>query len=1137
MPTTFDFTYNITDPAEDNEQLNALGKARAVEFRPSSFFFTELSVNAQTDVSGAYGPVGTGTTQFNITTKLNLANKKAFAVTAGQVLVVPQNGSADKVNIIIKPLKTTDIGVPVKYFVYRGVKKDMFVSGLNIIAKSSSNTPFIAKIWKDYLLLNFNSPPESEPTNINIPASYIGYNDADDNTIVLDEKFFKVTEGQSTGNNFNLPHVEAGQYFGDFADADFGFEIVLDTVTYAQDKPDTGFQIDIAYARKKDLIINTADITSLTNVSEKMYRENVLRFMDPAAFYGAHITSNNLGTIKIGNDPGATYSLKTDIYQNILSKFLNKNKIYLYIKGARNRSYNYNGLLGSNDALKIGTSGTPVATAYSTQGWPVVIVTSDETHNESESESKKNINKLVLNLKFETSQKRGLLYNVHGNNVNAGIKNNFLIDDALIGQNPSATVIYTNDIKYNLNNTYGIENTQLTGIKSCADFIFINYDEIREDYLNDVFGPVNALPTIKPSINTGNSIIREVSHQTKIVHRGDYARYMENHVLFQGGIQPATDETPEVDNRVRLYVAKMLYNSVDGETKLYGSKGQSCSIIKTAADYAKFIYGTENYFLIKGVINDAAFTNNITSLQLLNFNELGGNAEDHINLGITETEYNKLRYNSTGVPTEPVNNYIPVTATNFTFCFKDKVTDSSLHYSRYTVGIKYDTPQGITAEIYPTIETIFVYTLDEHYFFSKAYSEKVEYAQEFSPAIMNFGVADDYVGEFGFDWLRLGGHSVKIYADNIPNDYTEHAYKDIVQDGYAKGTFNWFSSLLTFGSNLLAYKSLKREYINLATSEVNKMYFVPYLTLPPLATFNIIYLKTYIENTASVSRFEVEADKTYITAYFDEELSKLFIEYETFEKDQYIKIKAYPATNNGNSQGNLCGIIKVLANSAEKWDNLKTVIIYVRTNVAGNEKIGSITGDEEGNFKLKLQQLYIKADINKPQDYILDMGNHVDFQVDAGNIFTYEGQHYINYNGPTLFSSLTQKLDAEKPEYKQFFKIFVFDMPSMDPVSHEQFTGRAEDIGKHNLCIFSGRSSAVLPHEMLHSLGLRHTHIDVGTPIEPQQKYTYIKGNNAATDADKLKATENMMSYLHIRRSLWHWQMQIVKKNIKQNTL
>jgi len=110
MLTTFDFTYTLNTQAAENEVLNALGKNRGKAFEPKSYFFTESTIGVQSTSNISYGPDGgNSSTKFNITTQFELENKKAYAETGGQVLIVPAEG--DKVNVFIKPLKNIDVGV------------------------------------------------------------------------------------------------------------------------------------------------------------------------------------------------------------------------------------------------------------------------------------------------------------------------------------------------------------------------------------------------------------------------------------------------------------------------------------------------------------------------------------------------------------------------------------------------------------------------------------------------------------------------------------------------------------------------------------------------------------------------------------------------------------------------------------------------------------------------------------------------------------------------------------------------------------------------------------------------------------------------------------------------------------------
>ena len=87
--------------------------------------------------------------------------------------------------------------------------------------------------------------------------------------------------------------------------------------------------------------------------------------------------------------------------------------------------------------------------------------------------------------------------------------------------------------------------------------------------------------------------------------------------------------------------------------------------------------------------------------------------------------------------------------------------------------------------------------------------------------------------------------------------------------------------------------------------------------------------------------------------------------------------------------------------------------------------------------------------------------------------------------------------------------------------------GRVEDIGVKNVVLseLSMRWGSTLTYEVLHGLGLSHTHAD-GHPIqEPDRKYTY-----------QYRTTDNIMKYnssgIDDRCNTWHWQWEILRRNI-----
>jgi len=70
-----------------------------------------------------------------------------------------------------------------------------------------------------------------------------------------------------------------------------------------------------------------------------------------------------------------------------------------------------------------------------------------------------------------------------------------------------------------------------------------------------------------------------------------------------------------------------------------------------------------------------------------------------------------------------------------------------------------------------------------------------------------------------------------------------------------------------------------------------------------------------------------------------------------------------------------------------------------------------------------------------------------------------------------------------------------------------------------NLVLFANPEAMVLSHEVLHGMGLHHTHIDDEVIEESTRRYVY-----------KENTTDNVMSYASTRKSTWYWQWKIVRK-------
>lgn len=153
----------------------------------------------------------------------------------------------------------------------------------------------------------------------------------------LEEYFNSAESTNFTINDFQAIGVKEGEWIGSFLEgADFEFEIIVDTDHVTMDLEYAEKSIHLIDATGLAIDPESADIESIST------REAILNYIDPAAFYGMHNEigvnvadwtggSKNLSVLKVGND----------LALEILDQYLNKDAVYLDLRGDRGYSYYY----------------------------------------------------------------------------------------------------------------------------------------------------------------------------------------------------------------------------------------------------------------------------------------------------------------------------------------------------------------------------------------------------------------------------------------------------------------------------------------------------------------------------------------------------------------------------------------------------------------------------------------------------------------------------------------------------------------------------------------------------------------------------------------------------------------------------
>jgi hypothetical protein len=348
-----------------------------------SFFFTEPDkVEQSTNLSDshAFGPMGTTDEEkaasFRLGAKMKLKagvpNAKAFAICSGNVLLQPQTGNSAKVNLILRPMVQPFNAMPVKYFIYRGLDKADFLSDETKLA--TTGPEFLTGVRNDFASLN-NVPVASE-----MLSKWIGYElGATPDTDLIDDMFFRISDPSTEDDPVNakkdeLPFVREGVHLGHFS-GDFQLDIVLGSPDFKPLVSTTGFLHNLTFARAAEGIIAVAGKPS--NYPEKAYREAILDFIDPAAFWGMHAFQG--GVINVFTNDESLSKSSNEIYLSILRVFTTCHVNYLYLKGRIGRSYGY---YDSPDICITGNNSLVETTVFQYYQWPFFCYTSDGTEVE-----------------------------------------------------------------------------------------------------------------------------------------------------------------------------------------------------------------------------------------------------------------------------------------------------------------------------------------------------------------------------------------------------------------------------------------------------------------------------------------------------------------------------------------------------------------------------------------------------------------------------------------------------------------------------------------------------------------------------------------------------------------------------------
>lgn len=501
--------------------------------------------------------------------------------------------------------------------------------------------------------------------------------------------------------------------------------------------------------------------------------------------------------------------------------------------------------------------------------------------------------------------------------------------------------------------------------------------------------------------------------------------------------------------------------------------------------------------------------------------------------------------------------------------------------------------------------------------------------EELTNVIVEFRPHDGWKGEFGFDWLRINdGEGTKEvrYRDCIID-----AYKETIKDGATNEETGKKEDLyLNYNNAGDAYQMLRKQYEKLTIKRDKKdkkslsrdkierletdsnQYYIPWLHLyPEKETNNSKYtpappceavLSIFVDIEEEIPELlRIEFNKDFFRINDSEKPCVLNIDknvigiktkiketikircIKEFSPTQEINVYAYPNSEANPAEGRLAGRLIVLPNTSKYRKKLNMFLIKVKTNIT-KEKIGTYDIQKEvSNLRKILYQSLVSINvINKKEDKTNKKTLSLELDLSKEDSFIHKylvgGMIKAKENSP-LYSELKKEFKNQYPIYTNYVNndtmfVFIFGENGLS------LAGATQKNGIKNVVLFERRDPFTLSHEVLHGLGLFHTHYEfpIGMGIicmetldfkdlpDKKQKIKnciYVKSDKSIwifndgykkypitgkeRDAHENKkfvfyhgdmvpslCTNNVMSLNRKEKyTTWRWQWEIIKRNIK----
>ncbi|HEX5733179.1 MAG TPA: hypothetical protein VF131_10115 [Blastocatellia bacterium] len=352
-------------------------------------FFTDADKSGLLDSqasSTAFGAVSD--TEFRVTSLHTAAsNPRVFAICDGK-LAVQQGSQSNVISLILQPKDQPGVGnrinfVSIKYIIYKGVLRDSLISGSSVADRSKNQLTRRAHETQDIMnrAIELASGAPANSLTFTPSSALLGYNISGTDSESLDKLFYK-----PDNSLFEPLSVAAGDHIGDFDKNKFGIEIVLDDV-----RANANFILTKHVETKLQAPVPTASNPSQL-FKRRHQKEAAISFMDPCAFFGSffqyggvfdrpvklryRLSTDIIDVEKETKDSDLHKANGTEIYDDILVHFFNKNAVYIDMRNELNTSINFYQHYDNNIKLKIPEADDEIISKdyYGNNGWPLLVL-------------------------------------------------------------------------------------------------------------------------------------------------------------------------------------------------------------------------------------------------------------------------------------------------------------------------------------------------------------------------------------------------------------------------------------------------------------------------------------------------------------------------------------------------------------------------------------------------------------------------------------------------------------------------------------------------------------------------------------------------------------------------------------------